>query len=350
LFDGNLPDLELRYPSSATLATISAKYPLLLMNNFSNFVIFFLCGSTATFFCLSAKKTTGYLGLVDVPNERKLHSSATPLIGGIVLLCAVLPTALVYILNGSSERWETTLLIWVIVTSTLTIIGIADDKHSLSPRSRILIASVAFGLAAGVDPTFNVRVLDFGLAGFTLGLGTWWLAIVFTIVCLVGLVNAVNMADGKNGLVLGLCLAWLAVLMARAPDALIPILLLLVTACAVILVFNLRGLVFLGDGGVYGLAAGIGLLSIAIYNSPGTVAVRSVFADELMLIFAVPVIDSFRLTFKRMQQGRSPMSGDRDHLHHHLQNKFGWPGGLVIYLIVALLPIALLLLLARANN
>jgi hypothetical protein len=36
------------------------------------------------------------------------------------------------------------------------------------------------------------------------------------------------------------------------------------------------------------------------------------------------------------------MSADRDHLHHHLQDKFGWPGGLAVYLVLALLPAALI--------
>jgi len=69
-------------------------------------------------------------------------------------------------------------------------------------------------------------------------------------------------------------------------------------------------------------------------------------AEEVVLLFIVPVLDSFRLTFVRWRRGQSPMEPDRDHLHHRLQNRFGWPTGLYVYLIAALAPAALLLLVA----
>ena len=104
----------------------------------------------------------------------------------------------------------------------------------------------------------------------------------------------------------------------------------------VLFVFNIRGKLFLGDGGAYAIATAIGLLAIMVYNTPGTHTLRAISADELILLFVVPVADSFRLTYKRLREGRSPMSADRDHLHHHLQDKYGWPFGLVIYLAIAL--------------
>jgi UDP-GlcNAc:undecaprenyl-phosphate GlcNAc-1-phosphate transferase len=106
----------------------------------------------------------------------------------------------------------------------------------------------------------------------------------------------------------------------------------------VLFVFNLRGRLFLGDGGAYGIAAAIGLLAIMVYNTPGPHSLRAISADELVLLFLAPVADSFRLSYKRLRQGRSPMSADRDHLHHHLLDKFGWPAGLFMYWLLALLP------------
>lgn len=78
-----------------------------------------------------------------------------------------------------------------------------------------------------------------------------------------------------------------------------------------------------------------------IYNSPGSHALRAVAANELVILFIVPVADSFRLTYTRMRQGRSPMDADRDHLHHHLQDRFGWPKGLFLYWALALGPAAI---------
>lgn len=301
----------------------------------------------ASLLCLNAERICTSFGLMDIPVGRKKHIAPTPLMGGITLLGAFLPVALAYVVIFASERWLGSLLTWLGGVSLMALVGMGDDRHSLSPRFRLIISFLVFSAAALVDPTFNVRVLDFNFPPLTLGLGTWWLAIVFTVICCVGLLNAVNMADGKNGLVLGLSLGWLAILSLRAAGPLLPLIGLLATVLFVLFCFNMLGQLFLGDGGAYAIATAIGLLAIMVYNTPGTDTVRAVSADELLLLFFVPVLDSFRLSYKRVRQGRSPMSADRDHLHHHLQDRFGWPAGLLVYWGLALIPGAVLIIWAR---
>jgi UDP-GlcNAc:undecaprenyl-phosphate/decaprenyl-phosphate GlcNAc-1-phosphate transferase len=300
-----------------------------------------LSGIITLALCLNAKKVSSALGILDVPDERKLHRVATPLMGGIVLQFAFLPMAAATLFLSTPSGWAGSVLVWLACILAMTIVGIADDRHSLSARDRLFISFLVFGSAALVDPVFNVRILSFPHFGVAFGLGTGLFAVVFTTVCCVGLVNAVNMADGKNGLVIGLCLGWIALLAFRAPAPLFPFAGLLIAVLLVLLFFNLKGRLFLGDGGAYGFATAIGLLAIMTYNSPGKHGGRAISADEMMLLFAVPVIDAFRLTYVRVRQGRSPMAADRDHLHHHLQSKFGWPGGLLVYLLLAILPSAL---------
>lgn len=306
-----------------------------------NSALLVVCGILTLIVCMKAQAFGTLFNLMDIPDERKKHRSATPLMGGVVLLIAFIPVALVLIWLTASERWLPSLLIWLGCIIAMVFVGIADDRHSLSPRARLAISFIVFASAAAIDPTFNVRLLDFEYPRWTLGLGTWWLAIIFTVICCVGLINAVNMADGKNGLVIGLCLGWVGLLAMRAPIALLPVILLLAVVLVVLLIFNLRGQLFLGDGGAYGLACALALLSIMIYNTSGSHALRAISAGELVLLFIVPVFDSFRLTFVRVRQGRSPMSADRDHLHHHLQDRLGWPLGLIVYVALALLPCAL---------
>jgi UDP-GlcNAc:undecaprenyl-phosphate GlcNAc-1-phosphate transferase len=256
----------------------------------------------------------------------------------------VIPAAFAVITFVAPEAYRGKLLVWSAVVAGMTIIGILDDRHSLSPRARLLASFALFGIAAYIEPIFNVRVLDFEYPSLTLGLGTRGLAIAFTILCCVGLVNAVNMADGKNGLVIGLCIGWLTLLAMRAPSNFLLLIVVLIAVLFVLLAFNLRGKLFLGDGGAYGLATAIGIIAIAIYNSPGPHATRAIAAEHLVLLFAVPVLDSFRLTFSRLKRGESPASADRDHFHHHLQDRFGWPTGLYIYWIAAIFPAVILYL------
>jgi UDP-GlcNAc:undecaprenyl-phosphate/decaprenyl-phosphate GlcNAc-1-phosphate transferase len=298
----------------------------------------FLSGVVTLLLCLFSRQICTALGIMDVPDERKLHRRATPLMGGVALELAFIPIAGALILIATPPAWQPSLLIWLASVGTMTLVGLADDRHSLSARDRLFISFLVFGSAPILDAMFNVRVLSFEYFGFELGLGTSWMAVIFTALCCVGLVNAVNMADGKNGLVIGLCLGWTALIALRAPAPILPLIAALAATLVVLLAFNLRGRLFLGDGGAYGLATAIGLLAIMTYNTRGSHAGRAISADELMLLFAVPVLDSFRLTFVRMRRGQSPMAADRDHLHHHLQNWFGWPAGLVVYWILAIAP------------
>lgn len=312
------------------------------MNGYLVEITTIVAATAAFLLCCFALRIASYFNLLDIPGDRKKHKHVTPLMGGVVILGAVVPAMVTLIVFASPSNHIFKLSIWTTVAVGMTIVGILDDRHSLSPRLRLIASFGLFGIAAYIEPIFNVRVLDFEYPPFTLGLGTRGIAIAFTILCCVGLVNAINMADGKNGLVIGLCIGWLGLLVLRAPSYMTPFVALLIITLFVLLMFNLRGKLFLGDGGAYGLAALIAVLAISIYNSPGQHATRAMAAEEVMLLFAVPVLDSFRLTFKRIKRGRSPMAADRDHMHHHLQDQFGWPAGLVIYWTIALLPIVLL--------
>lgn len=294
---------------------------------------------TAAFMlCRHALVVGTYCNLLDIPGDRKKHKHITPLMGGVVILASLIPAAFAIITFVTPETHQAKLLVWGAVVAGMTIIGIFDDRHSLSPRARLLASFAIFGIAAYVEPIYNVRVLDFEYPSFSLGLGTRGIAIAFTILCCVGLVNAVNMADGKNGLVIGLCIGWLMLLATRAPYNFLPLIALLIAILMILLLFNLQGKLFLGDGGAYGFATAIALIAIAIYNSPGSHATRAMAAEELVLLFSVPIFDSLRLTLKRLKRGQSPMTADRDHLHHFLQDRFGWLYGLLIYLNLAILP------------
>jgi UDP-GlcNAc:undecaprenyl-phosphate/decaprenyl-phosphate GlcNAc-1-phosphate transferase len=287
------------------------------------------------------KPICAQLGLMDLPDQRKLHENATPLIGGLALACVILPISAASIaLEGSI--WGSSLLHYVAATFAMALIGMADDRHSLSATGRIVLSMIVFGVISSIDPLFNVRVLSFATPHLEFGLAAGPIAVLFTAVCCVGLVNALNMADGKNGLAISLCIAWLAIVVTRAPAPMVPMFLFLLTGLVALLVFNLRGKLFLGDGGSYGFATAVGLSLVAVYNTPGAHAGRAISAEQIMVLCSVPILDSFRLTFARIRRGQSPMTGDRDHLHHHLQNKFGWPFGLLIYLMIAILPYILL--------
>ena len=279
------------------------------------------------------------IGLIDHPDARKLHRQSTPLVGGLALVCVMLPLGLLATFL-TPVGGDLSLLLLSLCAAAVALVGMADDRRPLNPRLRVALGFLLFGGLALIDRTFLVRQLVFPMLDLQFGLYYDWLALLFTALCCVGLVNAVNMADGKNGLVIGLCAGWLTLIGLRAPASDVPFISVILAGLVALLVMNLRGRLFLGDGGAYGLAATIGLLAIRSYNAFLFDPARGISAEVVVLLFLVPVLDSMRLTVTRIARGQSPMAGDRDHLHHHLQDRLGWPAGLYAYLLLALTPAA----------
>jgi len=283
------------------------------------------------------------LGLLDFPDEsggRKQHARITPLVGGIVIalvsLAAIAATLVLPVdLGPTVERH----VAWLgVAVAAMFAIGVADDRFDLSVRARLGIAALVLLLVTDAAPDFALAFVHFAdqPAVWLLGLAS----VPFTLLCLVGLLNAVNMADGKNGIVISLGLVWSAVLLRWLPPAIDPVMAALVGALAVMLWFNMHNRLFLGDGGSYALSALFGLLAIYAYNH----RFAGIGADDVILLFGVPVIDTVRLLIVRSSQRRSPFHGGRDHLHHYLYSRVGWPLGLAVYIALVAVPNAAALL------
>jgi UDP-GlcNAc:undecaprenyl-phosphate GlcNAc-1-phosphate transferase len=283
------------------------------------------------------------LGLLDFPDPaggRKLHARVTPLVGGIgVVLPLILSGALLLALNGPDT--DRTVVGWFLLTVFgLFLIGIADDRFGLTAPTRLGAASALLLAAIAQVPDFSISFLLFAGQG-ELMLLPHLLGIGFTLLCFIGFLNAVNMADGKNGLVIGQALIWSAVLMLRVPPPMLPLLATVAGALLVLFWFNMTGRLFLGDGGSYGLSAMFGLLAIHAWNQ----GFADMHADDVALIFAVPVFDTIRLILHRSVQGKSPFTPGRDHLHHYLYTRWGWPTPLPWVLALVAVPNFMALLL-----
>lgn len=305
-------------------------------------VLCIACFCTAAFFCLRAEPLCVKLELIDHPMGRKQHRAPTPLMGGLVIALVQLPLSIVCAAYLVPPHLQLAAQLYTACMLAMALLGMADDRHSVSPRLRLVLSIIVFTLTAYSNPVFLVRSLSFEWPAMAFGLGSYSMALAFTVFSCVAFTNAVNMADGKNGLVIGLCIGWLILIGTRMPAGMLPLLGIAISALTALYVFNMYGRLFLGDGGSYGFACAVALFAIACYNSPGAHAGRAMAAEEVVLLFLVPVLDGGRLIVSRVLQGRSPFSPGRDHLHHYLYERFGWPGGLIVYYLVALGPAALL--------
>lgn len=285
--------------------------------------------------CFFAERIGDALGLMDYPDVggRKLHARPTPLVGGIALVLAVAFSVGTILLTSPSVDSQSTLIWFLLSVVGLFLVGTLDDRFGLSARIRLAAASLVLVTALSQVPDFSVSFLLFsGQSELLLMPGL--IGVGFTLLCFVGLLNAVNMADGKNGLVIGQAIIWSLVLLVRGPDSTAPVVAAVVGALAVLFWFNMKGKLFLGDGGSYGLSALFGLLAIDAWNH-GFADMR---ADDVALIFALPVFDTLRLIVHRVAQGKSPFTPGRDHLHHYLYARWGWPRPLAWVLALVAIP------------
>lgn len=285
------------------------------------FIAVFLC-------CEFADWLGGRLGVVDRPDgTRKLHRRPTPLIGGLAL---ALPLVLLLATGTlTSVAFADLFAALLIATIGFWSLGFADDRWNLRPGHRLLASAVLFATVTVIEPDLQLRRLDFEGPLGLIELGAFGLPL--TLLCAVGLLNAVNMADGKNGIVLGMATCWLYGLAHYAPSELAPYLYFMLVCLTVLFIYNRLGRLFLGDSGSYVIAALVGLLAIYLHNQPGRGLPETVAA----LWFMVPVLDCLRLSVWRLSSGRSPFSADRHHLHHYLARRLPWRQGLPLYLALA---------------
>lgn len=297
----------------------------------ADIVVVLLAAAISGWICVRADRLGRWLGVLDKPDgRRKLHARATPLVGGFAVMLPTLLAAVYLAVTSGLDRFYVTVAVAGFAT---LVMGFFDDRKHISPTLRLLVSLLLALLVLIAVPSLSVDFLSFTFTRQALFLNA--LGLPFTVVCIVGLLNAVNMADGNNGIVGGLSLAWCLELMLFAPAHMQPMLLAFAMALAVLVVFNLQGRLFLGDSGSYAISFVVGLLTVHVY----AVGFVRLPADLVALWFLVPVIDCLRVMGRRMIRGVSPFSSDRTHLHHIIAARLpSWRLGLSVYLGIAAAP------------
>ena len=189
-------------------------------------------------------------------------------------------------------------------------IGLIDDLKSnlLSPRIRLIIISLIFGLCLALIPILIPQKI--GIVGLDYLLGKVIIGWIITLVFCVGFVNAVNMADGANGLMPGIISLAFIIFYLEVGSFTYAI---FMTICGLFTLFNvISGRLFLGDAGAYGLGSMLALSGLYLFSA-------GVFsAAFLAVLFAYPCIEILVTVARRKIQGRSIFLPDNDHLHNRV--------------------------------
>jgi len=282
--------------------------------------------------------------VMDKPDgERKLHGTETPLIGGLAILVPTFAVSLLYCLAASKP----TMLLAVGAAALVLVIGLLDDRAGLSAEWRAMGVAGVIAILLAIDPLFILHTLSFQFFGWSAAL-TFpnWLAVPFVVFMVLGFVNAVNMADGMNGQLLGSVMLWSTFIFHYLEADLSLPFIILICSSLVAFAFNLRGRLFAGSAGSYAASLFIGLGAIAAYRlSKGTMP-----AQVPVYWFWLPVMDCVRLMVSRALEGKSPFAADRKHFHHLLLNHMPSRYVLAVYLCLLAAPgIAAMLSLEAAS-
>lgn len=251
------------------------------------------------------------LDWMDRPRDHKSHERATPLLGGLAVFLGTWVTLAVITARGWFDLGpQIEGIFWG--SSLLLLMGLVDDRWGLRPVVKFIVQlGAAFTL------------LFYGVS-VTLFIGSNLLTGLITVLWVVGITNSFNLLDNMDGLAPGvaaisaLIFSIIAIRQGDLETFFLSVALL--GALAAFLRFNFHPAeIFLGD-------AGSGF--IGFYLSALAVAANYIEHSQLphlpiispLLIFSVPIFDTFSVMAIRIMEGRSIWDADNRHFSHRLVN------------------------------
>lgn len=257
------------------------------------------------------------LGLVDRPDQRKIHSRPTPRIGGVGIYLAGLIGALPFVQDDLRTNGM------LLAGTVVFIVGLLDDILDLPAKVKLAgqIVGGSLLLAAGIRIQF---LTDFISGSGVLPLGM--LAVPLTLLWVIGLTNTVNLIDGVDGLAGGVVLIALTTLLAvrisipGVQDLELMRNVLVISAALIgsligFLRFNIfPASIFMGDSGAYFLGFITAALSVA-GAAKGSILLALVIP---VIAFGMPIADVLFAIVRRGIARKPIFQADRGHLHHRL--------------------------------
>lgn len=270
------------------------------------------------------------LNAMDIPDERKVHPYPMPKSGGIAMASGVLVPVLFW---ANGEEFVRAVLLGA---GILLLFGLIDDFRKLGYKAKF---AGQFAAALVVILYGGIKIKSLGVLVPDSVLLPDWCAIPLTLLVIVGATNAINLADGLDGLAGGIsllsftCIGYLAYMGGNVGIALLSV--AMVGAILGFLRFNTYpAVLFMGDAGSQFLGFLAGTLSLGL--TQGNTPLSPLLP---LILLGFPLLDTMTVMFERVYKGRSPFTPDRNHFHHKLirVGLFHTEAVLVIYILQAFL-------------
>ena len=269
--------------------------------------------------------------LFDFPDDlRKVHEGNVPVTGGYsIILAFTLTVATIWVVEGlgpffAGKTGYGAMYPYIAeATVIIVVLGIIDDLRELSYSQKFFFQFFAASLMVlgAIKSHLFPEVFSLEASGVLLSS----VAMVVSLLWMVGTTNAINMIDGMDGLAGGTSLVSSAALgvvaMLWGNPVLALMLFVLSGAILGFLVFNLPpARVFMGDGGSMFIGFILAVSGWMLVDSgPATITSLTV----PVIILGLPVSDTLLAFFRRIVRGTNPFSADLYHIHHMLRAKRG---------------------------
>lgn len=257
--------------------------------------------------------------LYDKQDERKNHKGKIGFLGGIVIFASF------YISYGicfpSSLIRPDFSHNLIMSLFAIFLLGFADDFLNYDSNKKFLVqflVSSIFIFKSGLTINFN-QIIPFIPASYALNL-------IFTIIFISIIINSINLIDGADGLAASIGIftgiVYSVIYFLNKDNYFATLALSLTGSLIGFLYYNKpNAKIFMGDSGSTFLGM---LISIFILNfiNNGTIGNNYNVHQNVKLCFgiiSVPILDMVRVMFTRIYKGKNPFSGDRNHLHHKLE-------------------------------
>ena len=259
---------------------------------------------------------------LDMPNlGRKIHKEPTYLIGGhfiFISYSVFLLFSFDYNLNHK--------FVFFFIFSCIFLIGILDDLKDLKPIIKLGLVLIIYLVLIHFDNDYLLEKIYFETFDRNINFGIY--SYPASILCVLLLINAINLIDGINGLAMMIFIIIYLFLWYF----------LNVTFNTYIFIFYLfvffnifKGKYFLGNSGSLIIGALIAFSTIKAYNSD---FIGNNSAEDIFILFLIPGVDMFRLFAQRIIKKKNPFEADGLHLHHLLIKRFSLQKILFGYLFI----------------
>ena len=287
---------------------------------------------------INLNRLSKIININDKPDGKlKKHKSTVPLLGGTIFLLNFLILILVnlffeetiFFLSFSNREFFS-ILFFILF---FYFIGLYDDKFKLKPEKKFILGILICIVSLSINKNIVINSISTTFYDHAIFLNNF--KFIFTIFCIIILINALNFYDGINGQSLIFFIIIYSFLAFKS--SLTAFYIYIVFILIFLLLLNLKNKIFLGDNGIY-LIGTILILSI-IYEH--NILKSIVFADEIFFLLILPGYDLVRLTSTRLFKGKNAFYGDRNHIHHLLIDKFSLLISNIILLLYIIIPIVL---------